>query len=479
MTTKGGQPFDISLTEGYNPIRFPAINNQTCFNLFDFEGNMIPTSGYYQILSTLYLKKGESRGIFFSDVLKKCIVVLLNVVYAVTDKDHSILGTMDSFSGKVYIEENGLSTLPTDNGPGGQIAISDGSNIYVYTLNGEFSKAKDEEGNLLTFLPGTLAFESSFFFCNDLNSNQIHISNINNARVWNSTGYSTISEKTISCLAFKNLLFVFGKDKSFLFYSNAQNEFFPYSQDTSRAWEYGCLAQGSLSSALGLMAWVGNTRYGNPTILFSTGGEPESISTPGIDSIINTFSNLSDAEGFIFQEDGHTFYQLTFYQDNFSLLYDFKSKKWTRLTDYTGENYNNIRQVAYYEGKNKLFAITKDSSSINIFGNSIYTQDGKIVPRMILTNNYTQDERPYGIQEIDLEIEQGENQNTSKISIGISKDRGRTFPINRMYTLGPIGERRRVLRWRKLGYARWWTLKFEFFSEDRFVILKCTGFIQA
>jgi len=479
MTTLGGVPVTIDLTAGYNPIRFPAINNETCFNLFDFEGTMLPSAGYKQILDTLASSKGESRGIFFSDLLKQCVVVFSNVVYAVTDSSHTVLGALDSFKGKVYIVENGITTLPDGENPGGQIAISDNQNIYVWTLDGVFEKALDEQGNSLTFRAGTLVFQSDFFFSNDLSSNQIHISGINNARTWPSDGFSTISEQTVSCLGFKNLLYVFGKDKTFLFYDNPQNEFFPYSQDVSRAWEYGCLAQGSLASALGHMFWLGNSRYSNPTILMSNGGEPQPISTPGIDSILDKFSSLDDGEGFIYQEDGHIFYQLTFFDDNFSILYDVTTKKWSRVTDYTGKNFHPIRQTAYYENKNLLLGITRKGQSVNEFGNSIYTQNGKIVPRTIITRNYTHDERPLGIQELDLQIEQGENQTTSKICLSISKDRGRTFPIKRVYELGPIGNRREILRWRKLGTARWFTIKFDFFSVDRFAILSAKVFLKS
>jgi len=480
MTAFGGQPFEIDLTAGYNPVRFPSINNQTCFNLFDFGGVMLPTAGYTQILSSLASKGGESRGIFYSDILKECVVVLGSVLYSITNTTHKVLGQLDSIQGKVYFAENGVTTLPnsTTGDPGGQIAVSDGQNIYIWGLDNSFIKAIDDQGNALEWTPGTLAFQSDFFFANDLNSKDIHISEINNARTWDADGISTISENTVTCAAFKSLLYVFGKDKTFLFYGNAQNEFFPYSQDTSRSWEYGCLSQGSLASSLGVMAWVGNSRYANPVILASTGGEPEAISTPGIDSIIDALSTPRDCEGFIYQEDGHTFYQLNFYTDEFSLLYDFTTKKWTRLTDFNINNVHPIRQTAYYEDKNELLGITRYGESVVNFGLNFFTNNGKIVPRTIITQNFDQKERNYIIQELDLAIEQGENQETSKICLSISKDNGRTFPIQRVFELGNIGHRKELLRWRKLGAARWWTFKYDFFSSDRFVILNSTGYIQ-
>ena len=160
------------------------------------------------------------------------------------------------------------------------------------------------------------------------------------------------------------------------------------------------------------------------------------------------------------------------------MLYDFTSKKWSALTDATGKNKNPIRQTAYYEETNTLLGVRNDEGSVVTFGVNFFNQNGEIVPRTIITQNFTQNERPMILQELDLQIEQGENQTTSRICLSISKDRGRTYPINRVTTLGKVGERRNLLRWRKLGYARWWTFKFDFFSTERFVILKAVAWFQ-
>ena len=498
MTVQAGKPLDIVLNAGFNPVRFPALNNETCLNLFEFEGAMIPTAGFTEILQSLGSNNAEARGIFYSDILNQCVVVIDATLYAITETTFRALGNLKTSRGKVFFAENGLTTTPNSStgDPGAQIVISDNENIYVYTLDNNFSIALDDKSDPVRFIPGTIAYQNGYFFVNDLNSDRIYASSINNALVFPVLNFDLAAARTRSCVAFKNLLYVFAKDATNLFYSDPTLPTFPYAPDVSRAWEYGCLAPGSVAVSLGVICWLSNTRYGNPTLLVSTGGSPTSISTPGIDALINTFKNPKDAEGFIYEEDGHTFYQINFNEDNNSLLYDFKSKKWTGLTAVSGLGKSPIRQSAYYEETNTMLAIRSDRGRVALFSVNIFNYNGEIIPRTIITANMTQEERPSICQELDLQLEQGVNDvieadypddedlplktyfKGSRICLSISKDRGRTFPINRVFDLGQVGFRKNLVRWRKLGYARWWTFKFDFFSLDRFVIMKATGWFQ-
>ncbi len=479
MTLVSGNPFDIDINSGFNPGRFKSISEQSAVNLFEFENAMLPTAGFERILPTIG-GSAEGRGIFYSDTIGKCVVVIGNVLYAVTEIDHQELGQLMTLKGKVYFAENGETSLPdtTTGNPGGQLVISDGVNIYVYTLDGAFIKARDDFGDELAFTPGTIIYQNSFFFINDLDSRNIFASNINEARIWPVLNRSTISEQSVSCLAFKNKLYVFGTDKTSVFYDNAA-EFFPYSQDVNKAWEYGCFSQASLAASTGMMAWLGNSRDSSPTVLASLGGNPMQISTPGIDAEINALPNQQDCDGFIYEEHGHAFYQLNFYTDNLSLLYDFTTQKWSKLTSFNKQEAHQLMETAYFKNKNQLMGVLKLTGEVVNVGLSIFTYNGEIVPRTLITQNYTQKERNFIIKEVDLQIEQGENDETSKICFSISKDRGRTYPLLQVVELGNAGDRKNLLRFRQLGAARWWTFKWDFFSTQRFVILSAQGWIQS
>lgn len=107
MTANVGVPQDITLTNGLNSGRFPALNNETCFNLFEFDGAMIPTAGFTSILPTVGGENTESRGIFYSDILSQCVVVVDDKLIAVTPTSHRTLGTLKTERGKVFLLKMG------------------------------------------------------------------------------------------------------------------------------------------------------------------------------------------------------------------------------------------------------------------------------------------------------------------------------------------------------------------------------------
>lgn len=472
----------LTINSGYNPLRFDVIGNATAINLFNFEGAMIPTAGYESIdeLSST----GKGRGIFYSDVLSAVVVVVGNQVFKVTitvinDESsitNTLLGTLQTLTGKVYISENSLTSMPDEanNIIGGQLVFSDSKNIYVYSLDNSFVIATDNLGDALPFTPGIIDFQSDFFFSNDTTTNRIYSSNLTNGLIWNEEDFSTIGGVTRGCTAFEKILFVFGKDITDLFLANPALQEFPYQQDVSRAWEYGLLSPSSLANALGVMAWLGNSRYSNAVVLSSQGDTPQAISTPGIDSLIDTFKAPEKSTGFIYQVDGHLFYQLNFDIDRVSILYDFTSSQWTRLAHREDTSPSIVFQTAFYENENRLLAISSADGNVYDFGLGIFTHDGQVATRTIITQNNTQDAQSILVRELRLELEQGANQNLSKVCLSISKDNGRTYVLKRVITLGKVGEYKNMLRFLRLGRGRWWTFKFDFFSLDRFVILGAT-----
>ena len=62
LTAKDSKVVEIDITKGYNPVRFPVIDNQTTYNLYEFEGAMIPTPGFKKIYSIDNEQK--ARGLF-------------------------------------------------------------------------------------------------------------------------------------------------------------------------------------------------------------------------------------------------------------------------------------------------------------------------------------------------------------------------------------------------------------------------------
>jgi len=463
--------FDIAIKNGFNASKFNVISNESAINLFQFQSAMISTPGFETIYSELS-GLGEGRGLYYSFSLDEVVVILGNMIYSLKNNDYNLLGTLDSLTGRVYFSENGLLE------ENAQLIFSDGIYIYVYQ-NNELIKARTDDNDVLGFTPGTLTYQDGFFFCNDLSSNRIYASQLNNGIIWPVLNYTTISEKTQSCISFKNLLYVFGERKTEVFYNTSQ-EFFPFSKILSHAWEYGCYAPESLSAAYGQMTWLGSTKDGTPSIYSSEGGNPKVISNESIEAILDDLVDKRNCNGFMFQEFGQFFYQINFNndKDNISFIYNFVTNTWSKITNYDVYIKSPISFAIYNVNTDEVWGLMKDERKIVHLSLDIYNYDGKIIPRIIISPNYTFLEENKILDEVHLQIEQGQNQNESKVLLYLSKDRGRVYELHRTIILDNIAERKELLRFLQLGAFKWITFKFEFYSLDRFIILDAKGTIS-
>jgi hypothetical protein len=101
--------------------RYPKISVEQVFNMIESDGWMVPLAGYIRIAQLL--ENGEGRGIFASFRYKHLIVVINNIVYAITKSGTEFqIGTINTETGDVYIAENEKK----------EIAICDKKQLWIY-----------------------------------------------------------------------------------------------------------------------------------------------------------------------------------------------------------------------------------------------------------------------------------------------------------------------------------------------------------
>lgn len=86
--------------------------------------------------------------------------------------------------------------------------------------------------------------------------------------------------------------------------------------------EVGICATFSLAQCGEYLIWLARTNMGQARVVMMRGYEPVYISTAAIDQQIATYSNVSDAIGFCYEQAGHVFYVLTCPQGNATWVYD-------------------------------------------------------------------------------------------------------------------------------------------------------------
>jgi hypothetical protein len=422
---------------------------------------LVNFAGYEKVITFL---DGKARAIFLSTRLNALIVVIGARVYEVNKNlGFRYVNRLETVSSDVYIDENFNS----------EIAIVDGTRLYVYNYGDNTFQSPD-----LDFEPTYIDFQDTYFIASD-NNDRWHLSGSNDGLSWNALDYQqlqTKADKLRAAVVLDRQLWIIGEKASEIWYDQGQ-QLFPYVRDNSMSIDYGAVNRSSISEGFGMLVWLARNEKSGVTIVSTTGSRPQKISTEGLDYHLNKLTSPEKSSGFLFQQDGHIFYLITFEVDDIGYLYDFNTKKWYYVTD---ENLGRYIAKGAALLNNKLYIISHNDSSLYEMSTDITTYDGKEVPRIRITPPFrSPDNKPFLLNKIDLQMEQGATDEDSCVMLAISKDGGESYGNNVRYDLNPLGKRRNMVTYYVNTRANDLTMQFRFYSKGRVVVTNGTMEIRA
>lgn len=238
------------------------------------------------------------------------------------------VGTLTSNTGPVVIRDSGKL--------GGVAVIVDGSAsgyYYVYNAlgaggnvgpNGTFVQINDS-----AFLGATnVCFIDGWWVFNQPNSQTFYT---------NAAPYSTkfagsyfankdaSSDLLMATFENKEQLWLPGEYTTEIWY-DAGGQYFPFQRLVGTELQIGCKAPYSISrlSTAGQdsMIWFGRSERGENVIVRSRGLNYEVVSTYAVADAISSYPVTNDAVGYVYQEDGHEFYVLSFPTADRTWVYD-------------------------------------------------------------------------------------------------------------------------------------------------------------
>lgn len=237
-------------------------------------------------------------------------VVSKNTVYRIDSGFASTsLGTISSSVGPVSMDYN-----PT------QLIIVDGVSGYIVTLaTGALVEIADSD-----FPDGadTVTFIDGYFAVNVPNSGRWQISSLNDGTAWDLLEVTTAEGSPDKLVALQNdhrQVWAFG-ERSTEVYENTGAADFPFERVQYIA--AGCASAFSTAKIDNTTIWLGRDHTGEGMVWRADGYLPRRISTHAIEFAIAQYERIDDAIGFAYQQDGHSFYQLTFPTGNATWVYD-------------------------------------------------------------------------------------------------------------------------------------------------------------
>ena len=330
---------------------------------------------------------------------------------------------------------------------GSQVCVVTGNRCYVYD-------GTDFEEVDLSFSPGSLAYEGSYFLSHDVNTENFYESNVFDGKDWNETDYAITSVKPDNLsgvFSVNGNIHAFGSLSGEVYY-NSGGSSFSFSKVPGGDIPCGLLAEKSASVFMGTLSFLNNERA-----IVQSGPSPVKLSNEHIDREIENMSRVTDAIGFTFTMAGHSFYVLTFPTSNKTFVYDFTTKFWYDWRTSEGRWRPNC--YIKYNGKHLVGDYT--NGKIYELSQTTYTDDGASI-KFQRTMPVQKDSNLVTFSSFELENETGVGINSGQGSdpqavFVYSTDKGKTWSSERWASIGKSGKYKERVVWRKLGRHRHFT----------------------
>jgi len=414
---------------------------------------------------------GESRAmISFGGFL---YTVIGNKFYKVWPNGaYTHVGTLQTSSGRVGIDTNGLDIIMVD-GPHG----------YVYDLTtGAFTQIVDADfpgGDVVVQVDG-------YYLVNNPGTGQVYRSDYNNGLSWEGLAFSTAGgdpDPVVGLVVDHRDVYVIGEKTTEIWYNTGTGTF-NFDRIDGAFTEQGGSASHAQCKANNAVYSLGRDALGVGQVFQYSGRQPKVVSTFPVDYAISKYT-LSDAFMWPYQQLGHTFVALTFPTSNITWVYDSTMGLWhQRSSLYTGVA-GRWRAYAHAVFNGQHIVGDATSGKLYILDPEVYDEDGTELVATRTTSVLRKKQDRITVDEVQVVTEPGVGLITGdaedvdpKGMLSWSKDGGRTWSAEVDIPLGKIGETENVASVTQLGQGRNWAFRLRISAAVKRTILGAVAEVE-
>jgi hypothetical protein len=142
--------------------------------------------------------------------------------------------------------------------------------------------------------------------------------------------------------------------------------------------ELGCAAPYSVAKMDNGLFWLGRDRRGQGIVYRANGYTGVRISTHAVEWQIQQYADLSDAIGYTYQQDGHSFYVLIFPSADTTWVYDAATQAWHERAGWNNGAFTRHRGNCQMAFNNKIVVGDFENGNIYAFDLDDYSDNGSI-----------------------------------------------------------------------------------------------------
>ena len=377
------------------------------------------------------------------------VVVSGNNLYTVTAGAVStLIGTIDAFSTPVSMASNGTTVM-----------IVTGLNGYFFTPStGVLIQITDSDfvgADTVQFIDGYFAFNKTG--TGQFQITQLYGTNIDGLDFATAEGAPDL---LLSLLVDHREIWLFGETSTEVFF-NSGNPDFPFERIQGAFIEQGCAAKFSPAKLDNTVYWLSADERGQGMVQRAQGYQPQRVSTHAVEYAVAQYATISDAIGYTYQQEGHSFYVLSFPTANATWVYDASTDEWHErawrnpITAVLGRHRSNC-QIAF-AGENLVG--DWENGNIYVLDLDVYTDNGDLIPAIRQTpyiasgNNWVFFSQLWVDMEVGVGTVSGQGSDP-EVMLDWSNDGGNTWSNELKSKMGKLGARMARVIFRRLGKSR-------------------------
>ena len=227
-----------------------------------------------------------------------------------------------------------------DNGT--QLFIAANPQGYIYNANTDvFQQITDPD------FPGavTVGYLDGYFVFNEPNSQKLWVTSLLDGTQIDPLEFASAEgnpDDIVAIFVDHREVWVYGTNSTEVWY-NAGTLDFPLARIQGAYNELGCAAPYSIAKMDNQIYWLGKDARGQGMVFRAAGYMGQRISTHAIEWQLQEYPDLSDAVGYTYQQDGHSFYVLNFPTANTTWVFDVATGAWHERASFEDGQFNRHR----------------------------------------------------------------------------------------------------------------------------------------
>lgn len=388
---------------------------------------------------------GPIRGLWAYGGL--AFIVSGNQLYRMTNAYSTTLVGAINGTGPVSMVDNGNQLFIAANGPS-----------YIYNITTDvLTQITDPD------FPGakTVGYIDGYFVFNEPNSQRIWTTALLEGSLIDALDFASAEgapDDIVGLIVDHREIWVFGTQTVEVWY-DAGGDGFPLARQQGAFNEIGCAAAYSIAKMDNGLFWLGSDARGSGVVYRANGYKGERISNHGMEWQIQQYSNISDAIGYTYQQDGHPFYVLIFPTANVTWTYDVATNSWHQRAGWSNGEFTRHRSNCHVSFNNRSIVGDFENGNLYYFDMNEFADNGEIQRwlrawRALPTGQNNLKRTAQHSLQIDIEAGVGLNSGQGsdpELMLRWSDNGGHVWSSGRQIKMGKIGKYGDRVIFRRLG----------------------------